>query len=507
MAEDDENMTGMEEEPEQGVDSQDSGAETDESDNGSDATAGGQESSESNETENEAKSARDDAHKKHSVKKQKEAGRRAGKVKMKKSSKKHDAHEKHAGRHTAKAEEKKRVTGERRGSGGKESKSETLRTWLFVILGVVLVANVIILANIFSTVGNKEKELQAAQVLPKVEIIELYNTACSKCFDISNTVTAVKNARVNVTGEKSVELDSDEGRQLASSYGITKAPTVIVTGETANLTLTDFSKSGDGLVFTAVEPPYTDVASGKVKGLVDVTYLKADGCDQCQDLNQLISQFESNGIVFDKKSEAGSSSAEGKALIAKYNITSVPTLLLSSELSEYSQIVQVWNSVGSVESDGTFIIRTPEALGIPFYDLSQDRLRGFVDVTYITDKSCATCYNVSVHRLILERFGVYPHTETTVDVSDAEGKALIAKYNITKVPTIILSQDASVYQALGQVWPTVGTVESDGMFVFRNPEAMTGSIYRDLSTGQIVGTTAAPTTAPATAPAGDVQVN
>ena len=36
-------------------------------------------------------------------------------------------------------------------------------------------------------------------------------------------------------------------------------------------------------------------------------------------------------------------------------------------------------------------------------------------------------------------------SEETYDISDAKGKALLSKYNITQVPTVILSSDVNVY--------------------------------------------------------------
>ena len=193
-------------------------------------------------------------------------------------------------------------------------------------------------------------------------------------------------------------------------------------------------------------------------------------------------------------------------MIAKYNITKVPTLVFSAEMGEYSEVRAGWNVLGTVEQDGAFVIRAAQALGIPYYDLQKKEVIGILDVTYITDNSCETCYNVSVHKLILQRFGIKIGKETTVDISEAGGKALLDKYKITKVPTIVLSEDASAYPALQQVWPTVGSVEIDGIFVFRKPEAMTGSLYKDLATGQVLGQ-AATQQEQQTADTGEVQVN
>ena len=83
-----------------------------------------------------------------------------------------------------------------------------------------------------------------------------------------------------------------------------------------------------------------------------------------------------------------------------------------------------------------------------------------------------------------------PTLSMTFSVNDSplsgqEGKNLVGKYNIKKVPTVLLSPEASAYEALSQVWERVGTVESDGVFVFREMEAI-NQTYKDLNNNKIV---------------------
>jgi len=111
---------------------------------------------------------------------------------------------------------------------------------------------------------------------------------------------------------------------------------------------------------------------------------------------------------------------------------------------------------------------------------------GLVELTLLNDSSCTKCYDVNVHKTILNRFGITLAAEKTLDVSDDEGKALIEKYGITLVPTMIISQDASAYPLFTPVWATVGSVEDDGVYVFRKPDVMKVP-YKDLSTGEVLG--------------------
>lgn len=122
----------------------------------------------------------------------------------------------------------------------------------------------------------------------------------------------------------------------------------------------------------------------------------------------------------------------------------------------------------------------------PFLNLTTGKLKGLVNVVYLTDGSCAECYNVSQHKEVLtnpEGFDITLDKEESYDISDAKGKELIAKYNVTKVPMVILSDEVSVYPsslALKQFF----SVEKDGSFVFRTAEAV--GTYKDLTTNQVV---------------------
>ena len=80
--------------------------------------------------------------------------------------------------------------------------------------------------------------------------------------------------------------------------------------------------------------------------------------------------------------------------------------------------------------------------------------------------------------------------ENKVDISSAEGKALVEKYAIKKVPTVVISGDLREYEGFDTVWGQVGSIEEDGTYVFRQLEVLSQNIvYKDLTTGEVVGNT------------------
>jgi len=108
-----------------------------------------------------------------------------------------------------------------------------------------------------------------------------------------------------------------------------------------------------------------------------------------------------------------------------------------------------------------------------------------VKLTLLDDKSCESCYNVSLHKRVLPSFGVQVGEEELVDISSSKGKALLAQYNITAVPTILLDKEAQRYPTLMAIWSQVGAAAEDGTLVFTRASSM--GAYKDLSTGDIIG--------------------
>lgn len=228
----------------------------------------------------------------------------------------------------------------------------------------------------------------------------------------------------------------------------------------------------------------TEALKEKLKPVNVTLYnLKDSACEKCSDLTTLIAQIKGAGVKIYEEKVITPNSNEGKELIKKYNIEFAPTIILSKEAAAYDVIQQAWPNIGSKEIDGSYVLRL---VNPPFINLTTNKLRGLVNIMYLTDKSCTECYNVSQHKEILtnsQSFAVKLDKEEIFDISDNKGKELIVKYNITQVPTIILSDEISVYPS-SQVLNQFFSVEKDGSYVFRR--LSTVGNYKDLTTNQVV---------------------
>jgi len=352
-----------------------------------------------------------------------------------------------------------------------------------IILGMILILNILLTFNLNSELKKSAEEFNERLRPANIELILIKNSKCSDCFDLSQIISHIKNANVNITKQKTLEFDSKEVKQIISTYKIQKVPTIILTGEIDKVNIQGLEKKENALLFTKPEPPYTNAETGRIEGRVMLYQLMDLDCIKCGNLSFLISQIKAAGIKIYEEKDIEADSHEGKELMKKYNIDFAPTIILSKDADAYSIMQQAWPRVGSKESDGSYVLRTAYP---PYINLTTDKLRGLVNIIYLTDKSCIDCYNVNRHREILaspQGFAMKLEKEEAIDINDAKGKEIVAKYNITNVPTIILYNDVEAYpssQGLKQFF----SLEEDGSYVFRKVQIV--GTYKDLTTNQVV---------------------
>lgn len=323
-----------------------------------------------------------------------------------------------------------------------------------------------------------------------IKIVKITASGCKECFDAEKAVAEFKKQNIKVLEEKTLNLDSPEAGAAISKLEIKKVPTFIATGEINKDNLSFYVKSKgeikDGtFIFTKLIPLYLNPETSEEEGWVTASLILDPSCPKCANLRPSIENFKKSGVKIKEINEYAWNSFQGQTLISKYNLTKIPAFIFSPEFDLYTNVKNTWNNFGTIEEDKSYVARN-----VPFAyrDLEKGQILGLVDIIYLTDSSCPDCYKTEdMQKPILTRgYGVILNLERTVDSSSYEGRALIAKYGIEKIPTIILSPQAAEYSSLKNVWPNVGKVAEDGYYIFTNFAQLGKVVYKDLIQNSII---------------------
>ncbi|MBI2148914.1 hypothetical protein HYU23_04490 [Candidatus Woesearchaeota archaeon] len=352
---------------------------------------------------------------------------------------------------------------------------------LSIVIVVLFILNLFFITSLTSSLKEKLLETKEAARPAVLQLTVIQASNCNGCFDIQQIVDKIKSSNVNITQVETIDFVSAFPivSELIRKYDIKKLPTVIVKGEIVksglNGTLTG---AGDALVFTNPNPPYFDLESDSIKGIVAATIINPDNCQNCSDVSPVLKELKSGGVVI--KVVNSLSEKEAKEIIEKYDIKTLPSIVLTRDAMEYSIVKDNWRNIGTQESDGNLVLRY---ILPPYKNLATGKIDGLVSVIYITDSSCKDCYNVSIHKRILEGYDLVIVDEKTFDVSTSEGFDFAQKNNITLVPTFVLSKDAKYYPAFYNVFIRVSKEFNENL-IFNAVELM--GKYKDLETGNVV---------------------
>lgn len=212
-------------------------------------------------------------------------------------------------------------------------------------------------------------------------------------------------------------------------------------------------------------------------------------CDTCTNGSEYADYISKQNVRILSSKTVTDDSSLGSDIIKTYGLTRLPAVLISGEYDK-EDVRDAFDALhGEVRKDRLVVERSQPV----YFDLPDQRAIGLVSITYLTDSGCESCYDPkSLRQILTSNFGVTFDQETAIDVESAEGRALMNKYDIKQVPAIVLSTEAGAYASLANVWKNVGTVESDGSFVFRKNETLNQVTYKDLATGKVIAPAANP---------------
>lgn len=364
--------------------------------------------------------------------------------------------------------------------------------YMLVALFLILFFNMVVVFKISSDADEKISAVKE-QMTPAAIQLTTINAPCKECGSVEGLLREVRALKVNITQEELLDWavnDTASGNtadnvvQVVETYNIQRLPAVVVKGEVAKLFVSGAREAGGALVIEAAEPPYFDVKEQAVKGRVAGMVIFDKKCEQCANLTTIIKGLQQDGVFFARNEESEASDSKSKAIISKYGVKQLPTLILSSDIDEYAAITQNIRRAGINKTDGSYVIYGPP----PYVNLTTNRIAGLINVVKVVDGSCTACSDADDYAMLIGQLGLAIDKETEVDVATANGKEVKQKYDLRKVPTIMLVGDIDAYPGFDLLWLKVGSIEKDGTLVLRNPEAVIPTAtFRNLTTGAVVG--------------------
>src|SRR3989344_4820657 len=320
----------------------------------------------------------------------------------------------------------------------------------FIVIISIIALGFFIYANFIPKPLFKEKPIS-------IEAIEI--TGQEGLFDVSQVLSALS-GNIEIKS-RTLDYNSEEAKSLIETYNIKTVPALILKSKRINeigIDTSTFTINNNAAVFDK-SVPYLELSSGEIKGKVELIEVYDPNCKDCASLSQYEKQFESLGIMVKNYNAIEYSSDQGKQLVEE-NRWIFP---------------QVKNAL--TETDKYYVLKDPAS---PYKDLSTGKVKGIVDIIYLTDKSCEDCFDITNLKQSFQSLGVFIDNEKTIDISFSEGKNLIKKYSITKVPTVILSKELSTdYLQIKNVLEQVGTFEADSSYVFRELDQLNAK-YKEI---------------------------
>ena len=105
-----------------------------------------------------------------------------------------------------------------------------------------------------------------------------------------------------------------------------------------------------------------------------------------------------------------------------------------------------------------------------------------LDIVMITDTACKDCFNLNSVLDNIKKENIKVNSQKTIGIASDEGKQLITKYAIKKLPTFLVKGELAKNSVLAKFFSQAGDI-TDGTFVFRQ----VGGPYVETATGKVKG--------------------
>ena len=198
-------------------------------------------------------------------------------------------------------------------------------------------------------------------------------------------------------------------------------------------------------------------------------------CEDCSDIDSIVESVKSKNVEILEEKNLDYNSEEAKGLIEKYGIQKLPSILIFGEIDNKKITFNNFEL-----NDDALVFNGVSA---PYFNIIEDKIKGEVSIIEIVDSSCEDCVSVGSIADILGQSGVLIKDWKKVEYNSPEGEDYINKFEIKKVPVILISEDIDYYEELSQGLAQLNLEKKQGYYSIHS----TNPPYRDLIKNKVVG--------------------
>ncbi len=224
-------------------------------------------------------------------------------------------------------------------------------------------------------------------------------------------------------------------------------------------------------VGTVFEQKLDEAKIAAVPAQVLLVTITNPACKDCFDIAPIVDSLKKANINVTNEENIAWNSEAAKNFIEKYGIKKIPTIMLFGEVDKVN--------IKNLERKENALIFTD--LTPPYTNAQSGEVLGKVEVTIIEEPSCKKCMGFSVVMDSLKQSGVFVTKSEIITASEEKAKELISKFNLSKLPTAIITDNVEMYPIAEKIKPLANTNYA-GYYVLES-----SAPYVELKTGQVRG--------------------
>lgn len=251
---------------------------------------------------------------------------------------------------------------------------------LLIIVSVGAISLVVMNLDIYKT-----KKIAVENGRPaEIELTIITDANCELCSDPYIFIELLEKENVEIQDVSQLAFTSEEAKTLILELGIKQIPAIVATGEVVKGSTKEFFETNMTIVnevafLESTYPVFIDVATEREVGHVSLMFIDDESCTDCYDPSVhktiLVDGFS---MVIDEEKTVDAGSRLGREMIDLYKIESLPTVILTGDMYAYSDLNELWETIGSKEEDGAWVFRKMESMGKITY---KNLLSGLIEET------------------------------------------------------------------------------------------------------------------------------